>query len=185
MIDTSKHLVIAGTGRAGTSFLVKWLGASGVDIGEGLTWSERADAGYERKLTDENLPTVVKDPWLFAYCDQVDPDIIGELVIPMRNLPEAAASRTAKHGAGLHGYYAMVAGGMIVEINDRDQENVLARGFHNLIYWATSFSIPYRTVIFPRTVNDASYCVEQFESWLPDKSSAFKAHAELARAKDR
>ena len=192
MIDTSKHLVIAGTGRAGTSFLVMWLGDSGVDIGDDLTWSTTADAGYERKYSifigptkPDTLPKVVKDPWLFAYCDDVKVGTIGELVIPIRDLGDAAASRVAKHGKGFNGYFAMVAGGMIVEINQQDEERILAQGFHKLIHWATDAEIPYRTISFPRLVNDAEYCVDQFKTWLPDPEVALQAHKDLARKKEK
>ena len=65
------HLVIAGTGRAGTSFLVRYLTELGLDTslsrqGEAAFWDEAANAGLEEFPivgSGANLPYVVKSPW--------------------------------------------------------------------------------------------------------------------------
>ena len=62
-----RHAVIAGTGRAGTSFLVRFLKACGLDTGATeMPFDARARAGLERNLLDEGAAYVVKDPWLFV-----------------------------------------------------------------------------------------------------------------------
>src|SRR6516225_7327711 len=66
------HLVIAGTGRAGTTFLVEFLGACGLDVGASHHWLERQRAGMEHYLLAPDCPYVAKDPWLFAYCEALD-----------------------------------------------------------------------------------------------------------------
>jgi hypothetical protein len=64
-----KHLIIAGTGRAGTSFLVRYLTELGLDTtlarnGERAGWDAEANAGLENLLVwGEKLPYVVKSPW--------------------------------------------------------------------------------------------------------------------------
>jgi hypothetical protein len=63
--------MIAGTGRAGTSFLVRYLAEIGLNThlstqGE-TSWDESANAGLEDDpilARPEDLPYVVKFPWL-------------------------------------------------------------------------------------------------------------------------
>ena len=97
--EPSRHLLIAGTGRAGTSFLVRYLHALGLDThiarqGD-RQWDEAAQAGLEDiplGLAPGSLPYVVKSPWLTECIDQVLAEgaiAIDAVVIPVRDLAEA------------------------------------------------------------------------------------------------
>src|SRR5262245_45403961 len=94
-----RHLLITGTGRAGTTFLVQLLGRLGLDIGFADPDGEIAphcNAGLEWNLSDPNAPYVVKNPRL---CDDLAGVLaaggvaIDHVVIPIRDLHEAAESR--------------------------------------------------------------------------------------------
>lgn len=91
------HAVVAGTGRSGTSFLVRLFDACGLETGlDANAWYSRARAGHEYALdSNEPLPYVVKDPRLFTYCEDVDLDsiTIDALILPVRDLMLAARSR--------------------------------------------------------------------------------------------
>jgi hypothetical protein len=72
------HILIAGTGRSGTSFLVRYLDALGLDTRmsrEGdLWWSESANAGLEDLPLAQNLnnlPYVIKSPWIGEFIEQL------------------------------------------------------------------------------------------------------------------
>ena len=163
------HLVIAGTGRAGTSFLVRWLDACGLDVGTGLTFFAGANAGLERSLLGENLPYVVKDPWLWTYCDQVDPELVDVLVVPMRDLTHAAESRVRQElASGSHhgGYVGYTAGGMVVPASATDQARTLAVGFHELVWWAVRNEVPLVFFEYPRMVDDVEYASARLASML-------------------
>jgi hypothetical protein len=171
--------VIAGTGRAGTSFLVHFLEACGLDTGAPeLPFDARARAGLERNLLDESAAYVVKDPWLFAYCDQIDPDEVQveALLVPVRELATAATSRILQEritmadtfwadlpASDVHG---MVTGGAVYSLDPVDEARILAVGFHRLILWATVRRIPLFLVEFPRIVNDGEYLVDTLWPWL-------------------
>ena len=96
MAETEHHLLITGTGRAGTSFLVKYLAELGLDTHledpDGASWDEVAHAGLEDLLLLEqpkHLPYVIKSPWLTEYIDQVlarDDIAIDGVIIPVRNI---------------------------------------------------------------------------------------------------
>lgn len=184
------HLVIAGTGRAGTSFLVKWLDACGLDVGSGLAWHRKADAGLERNLLDAIAaggPYVVKDPWLWTYCDRVDPAEIDVLVLPMRELQQAAWSRVKRqmdNGSTVGPFTASTPGGMIHELNTTDQARILAIGFYELLWWAQTNGVRTIFPLFPRIVNDPSYALDMFRRWLArhtDPDKAVDAHRRIAR----
>ena len=97
----SDHILIGGTGRAGTTLLVQMFTILGFDTG----YSEKqvlcdidgiSKAGLERvSLREPDLPQVIKSPWL---SDHVEDALsrgfrVGVAIIPVRNLFEAAESR--------------------------------------------------------------------------------------------
>ena len=102
--ESRHHLIVTGTGRAGTSFLVRYLTAMGLETRISLygdcQWDESANAGLEDLPrcdgTPARLPYVIKTPWM---CEVIDPlltasgMVIDAVVIPVRDLVEAATSR--------------------------------------------------------------------------------------------
>src|ERR1700689_3531840 len=91
------HVLIAGTGRAGTSFLVRYLTELGLDTnvkrrGEAVAWDEHANAGLE-ELPIRNVagdqPYVIKSPWLYQIIDDILADqtfAVDAVIIPVRDL---------------------------------------------------------------------------------------------------
>ena len=110
-----KHVVITGTGRAGTSFLMQLLTNLGLDTGFSPGQSAmdpNARAGMEiplilaveRDSQPESkipqfpgyFPYIIKDTWFISYPQKIleNPDIsIEHVFIPMRDLHGAAESR--------------------------------------------------------------------------------------------
>lgn len=179
-----RHLVIAGTGRSGTSFLVEWLAASGLDVGEfdPDEYHPAARAGWERSLMADDLPFVVKDPWLFTYCHDVDPDVIEALVLPLRRLSDAAASRVRveRDAGATRDVWGWTNGGALLSLDITDQARLLAAGFYELLQWAVAADVPTVLLHYPRLVDDADYCIARFEQWLPDADRARAAHQWVA-----
>ncbi|MGA2473120.1 MAG: hypothetical protein ABSG39_06470 [Acidimicrobiales bacterium] len=188
--------MIAGTGRAGTSFLVQFLEACGLDTGATeMPFDARARAGLERNLLDERAPYIVKDPWLFAYCDQIDQSEVEveALLVPVRELAAAATSRILQERitmadslwadlppSDVHG---MVTGGVVYSLDPLDEARILAVGFHRLILWATARQIPLFLLEFPRIVNDAEYLIDTLWPWLGahcERDRAMSAFASVA-----
>jgi hypothetical protein len=163
-IDTKRHhLLISGTGRAGTTFLVQLLGRLGLDIGYDNPAAEIAPhclAGLERDLGDPTAPYVVKNPRL---CDELDSfmnrgDIaIDHILIPMRDLYEAAESRrdvVRRVGANLGD---RVIGGTWPGTDPHRQEEALALKFYALMRAISQHDIPHTLLEFPRLAQDANY----------------------------
>ena len=71
-----EHILITGTGRAGTTFLVELLTNLGLETGfDSSTIATKknkiARAGLEHTFKNSNCPYVVKDPNFFEYADEV------------------------------------------------------------------------------------------------------------------
>ena len=85
-----RHTIITGTGRTGTTFLVKLLTNLGLDTGfEPGTMKIHPDsnAGLELDVKNRYAPYIVKNPWI---CDQIEEIadsreiVIDYAIVPMR-----------------------------------------------------------------------------------------------------
>lgn len=184
-----KHLVIAGTGRAGTSFLVRFLTDLGLDthisrFGDGA-WDEAAQAGLENGFwdTSADLPYVVKSPWAYQFIEQTLANSAIEIeavVIPIRNLIDAATSRTIVEFRNIHQRAPWMAeikrtwwdcgptaGGTVFSLNPVDQARVLAVGFHHLVERLVDADVPIVFVAFPRLAEEPEYLFKKLKPILP------------------
>jgi hypothetical protein len=202
----ARHLLIAGTGRAGTSFLVRYLTALGLDThlartGNQATWDEHAQAGLEDLPLSglDDLPYVIKSPWSY----QVLHDVLANgslqfdaVVMPMRDLTEAAASRSIVEMHALHRaypwmselgetweHYGHTPGGVVYSLNPVDQSRLLAVGFYQLLEHLVRAEVPTIFLSFPRLIEDADYLYRKLAAILPETitpEAARVAHAAIA-----
>ena len=202
-----RHLAIAGTGRAGTSFLVRYLTDLGMETtlsrhGDTAIWDEKANAGLEENLATSSagdLPYVVKSPWLFESIDLVlsRPDIILDaVVVPVRDLVEAATSRTVLERQAVHQAapwmvecdrswetWGTTAGGLLYSLNPLDEGRLLAVGFHHLLERLTAAEVPVVLLAFSKFARDPKYLYRQLRPWLPSSVTellAIEVHQKLA-----
>lgn len=202
-----KHLLIAGTGRAGTSFLVKYLSELGLDThlsrhGAQAYWDEQAHAGLEDMPLvgdDRSLPYVVKSPYAYQFIDALlarDDIQLDGVIIPIRDLIEAASSRSLTEIQHLQRsvpwlpqldktweQWALTPGGVVYSLNVLDQARLLALGFHHLVQRLTRAGIRISFVHFPEMIGDADYLFRQLQCFLPHTVSietARTAHARIA-----
>ena len=188
----SEHLVIAGTGRAGTSALVRFLGACGLPVGD-ATWFERARAGLEHRLAP-GAPYVVKDPALGLYCDQVDMTSlhVDVLVLPVRDLEDATDSRLYVEHLRLADSHLTelssdivslgTAGGALVSLHPLDVARTLAILEHRVLRWAARWDIPVVLLDFPRFTSDDDHLIGRLWPYIEpfsDRETARAAFAEV------
>ncbi|MBS9477636.1 hypothetical protein [Ancylobacter radicis] len=197
------HLVITGTGRAGTSFLVQYLHHNGFDTHLGrhpeATLDAAANAGLEDHLLTARLgsyPYVVKSPWIALNPETaIPPEVtVDAFIVPVRALEEAAASRVILERAAMHrsapwmaempasfDHWGPVPGGMVYALSVEDQARILAVGFHNLVQYAIRRDIPLVFLDFPRFIEDGDYLFSQLSAVLPmERERALAAHAVLS-----
>jgi hypothetical protein len=93
------HVIISGTGRAGTTVLMQILTKLGLNTGFTDPWSAidtNCHAGMECDIRQPNAPYIVKSPWLCDYLEDVmrsQSVVIDRAIIPVRDLFAAAESR--------------------------------------------------------------------------------------------
>jgi hypothetical protein len=155
----ARKVIIAGTGRAGTTLLVQILTDLGLDTGfaPDAPIDERAAAGLELPAAARNAPRIVKSPhlsrWLAGLLDEGRVEV-EHVIIPIRDLEVAAASRVrmAHYGADLHTW-----GGLFGTTRATRQREALALIEYELLYTIARYDLPHTLLEFPRFAQDWEY----------------------------
>lgn len=189
--------MIAGTGRAGTTLLMRIFIRLGLPTG--FTFDDVASvekltgrAGLEQyvfNLDFENMPEIIKSPYL---CDLLEVALIqkrvavDQIIIPIRDLHQATNSRVrvsdveSKNGVAP----LLAAGGMWETTDPEQQKNVLANKFYNLVNTAVSFQIPMIFLFFPKFAQDADYVVEKLGTFLKKRYAISERALRQAHAQE-
>lgn len=205
--NPERHLIIAGTGRAGTSFLVRYLTELGLDTtlarnGDRAGWDAEANAGLETLLVSgADLPYVVKSPWIGEYIKQILKEErfkIDAVIAPVRDLVEAATSRVVLERRAIHQHnpwmaerlertwetYGHTPGGLVYSLDPLDQARLLAVQFHQLVLKISEAGIPLVFPVFPRIAADWEYLHKSLLPILPPEITEELARAAHARVAD-
>jgi hypothetical protein len=194
------HLLIAGTGRAGTSLLVRILHACGLDTeisrrGGAVFWDDHANAGIENiPIVGDDHPYVVKSPFSYQFIRELlaRADIkLDGVLIPVRDLDEAVASRIILELRHRYEYllefasqveetwrdWGTVPGGVTYSLEPLDQARILAHSLHRIIEPLVDAEIPIHFLKFPKFTQDIEYLHRRLIPVLPDGISfaAFSA----------
>ncbi len=173
-----KHIVITGTGRCGTSFLVQLLTRLGLDTGFVANELEEAldpvgRAGLEGNIKSPNAPYVVKSPNISNYIheiledDQIQLDMV---IVPIRDIDDATESRVKVSKANLErkgmirrvlGSKRGFAGGMINTSNPEKQVAILLRSLSHLLVTCAKHDQPLMLIHYPRLLEDPLYLFEK------------------------
>jgi hypothetical protein len=186
-----RHLLVAGTGRTGTTALVRYLTGLGLEThlakhGNAAAFDNAAQAGLEDiplSAITPDLPYVIKSPWSYQVVEQMldDPEIaLDGAVLPVRNLVDAAASRTIRQLHAMHQEtpgmtqmlntweeWGVTPGGTVFSLNPIDQARLLAVGFHRLIERLVQADVPVLLLAFPRFAIDSDYLHRKLAPLLP------------------
>jgi hypothetical protein len=182
-----KHVVITGTGRAGTTFLVKLLTDLGLETGFSVdnmesVMSQIARAGLEYDLRQENSPFIIKDPSFCDYAAEVmrrDDIIIEHVVIPIRDLREAAESRRYVEKLRVSRWSfikrlkhkfspRVIAGGLWHTHSQKPgkQEEALLGKIYQLLLAIAEKNVPVTFMLFPKIVLDCPYLFDKLQPIL-------------------
>ena len=188
------HLLIAGTGRAGTSLLVRILHACGLDTeisrrGGAVFWDEHANAGIENiPIVGDDHPHVVKSPFSYQFIRELlaRPGIkIDGVLIPVRDLDEAVASRIILELRHRYEHlvefasqveetwrdWGTVPGGVTYSLEPLDQARILAHSLHRIIEPLVDAEIPIHFLKFPKFTQDIEYLHRRLLPVLPAEIS--------------
>lgn len=172
------HVIISGTGRSGTTFLVQLLTALGLDTGfknaNQLPVLANCNAGLELDVRQEDSPYIVKNPWLCDYIQEVlsDPNIvIDHAFIPIRNMQDAAKSRAYVNETTDHTKFPDgVPGGFWYASDLNEQENVLGKQLYKLIFHLSKAETPITFIHYPRLTQDCDYLYSKLVPLLQEIS---------------
>lgn len=168
------HIVICGTGRAGTTLLVRILRNSGLDTG----FSEDdiselrehySNAGLETKALKKarvaRLPDVIKNPKFFEYAGEGLSEgwlHVDRMIIPIRDIDEVLASRKRVTQRTFWEYFTRkgLRGGFVGgPQNIFNQRAVMLNHFFRNVHLAVEYQIPITFLSFPRFVSDEEYFI--------------------------
>lgn len=163
--NTKHHVIISGTGRAGTTFLVQLLTSLGLDTGFDSPFSQyhsHCNAGMEQDIRDSNAPYIIKSPWLCDYIEEVLINkniVIDHAFIPIRDLFSAAESRRyiERNFKNVKEENNNLPGGLWHTEDPKRQEEILANQLYKLIFHLTLNEIPFTFLHFPKIATDSEY----------------------------
>ena len=163
-----RHIIISGTGRAGTTFLVQLLTRLGLETG--YSWPTPAVdpiclAGLEHDLREPDAPYICKHPAMCEYLPSLLDSgevVVDHAIIPMRDLRDAATSR--RRVQRLNDTATDVAGGLVGTTILGRQEQVLAVRFYDLVFGLVRHGVPITFIEFPRSVEDSVYLLERLRT---------------------
>lgn len=165
------HVVITGTGRTGTTFLVQLFTFLGFDTGfsreAALASVNRVSrAGLEfSHLQPGRWPYVVKSPRIAQVLQRLleTAQVRVKLVIlPVRAAADAAASRIRVSREGER------QGGMWLAPTEARQQGALLNVNHTLLCTIARFRVPHVLLHFPTLVQDGDYLFAVLEPMLRD-----------------
>jgi hypothetical protein len=193
---SQSHAIIAGTGRAGTTFLVHLLTALGVDTGFTLEEIPReiysdANAGLEWDPRDPRAPYLIKNPLFFALAQEMLENskiYIDHVFIPIRNIDDVALSRIAVSTLAKNnmGAVPLTAPGGMVEVDSEDsQTNILSAQLIELLLTLSKHDVPITLIHFPTLVTDPEYLYKKLAPLISRVPfSEFLAHFEAIAKPD-
>jgi len=178
-----RHIMISGTGRAGTSFLVQLMTRLGLETGfteTSLRLNENARAGLEWDIRKQNAPYIVKSPF---FCDhaadvlQRSDIALDHVLIPIRDIHAAAESRRFVVKSALAKLPLLrrlkatikppkVPGGLFNTKRPGKQEKVLLEKMHKLLLALSAAQIPVTLLQYPKLVRESAYLYQKLEPIL-------------------
>ena len=183
--NDSGKVVIAGTGRAGTTLLVQVLTDLGLDTGfePDAPIDAGVNAGLERSVEGPDAPWIVKSPDLSRKLGAIldaGRARVDHVIIPIRDLDVAAASRirNTKYGSDLHTW-----GGLLGTNRATRQRDALTGMLYELLYTVARHDLDHTFLLFPRFTTDWEYTHAQLGFLAPDISADRWRQALAARVK--
>ena len=168
-------MLIAGTGRTGTSFLMQLLTNLGLDTGfkKGVQLEQGCNAGLESHLSNINKWNyIVKNPRFSLVLNKINADIdIEHIIIPIRDYRKVAESRE-RNGKKNGGFWMA---------EDYDNQ-ILANAYltQTLIEDIATFNIPHTFIWFDNMITSVDYLYDKISNIFNiDKSDFVKEYNEI------
>ena len=172
-----KHVIITGTGRTGTSFIVQILTVLGLDTGfkPDKIAIHRISRGGLESHNYEDSSYILKNPRFCYYAKDIfnrSNIQIEHIFVPIRNLYQAAESRRHVVKYRKDGTIVTVRGGLVGTSSMKRgvQEDELLKMIYNLMLDTSETFIPLTLINYPRLTKDSSYLYKKLKPILKDVS---------------
>lgn len=185
------HVIISGTGRCGTTFLVQLFTALGLDTGFETPYDNIfhfSKAGMEKDIRANDAPYIIKNPWLCDYIEEVlslEHIKIDYAIIPIRDLYSASESRrvVSKEYSKNNFDTNDIPGGLWHTDIPEMQEVILAKQLYKLIYFLTVYDVPMVFLYFPKLAKEPTYLYNKLKIILdlPNKNRFNKIFSEISK----
>ena len=170
--EVRHHVIITGTGRAGTTFLMELLTSLGLDTGYqdyANLIDQSSKAGLEKDIREENTPYIVKNP---SLCDMLaeilekGSIVVDHAFVPVRDIGAAARSRERVVNRAISYNEKRKWGGFWDAADVNQQEAVLRHKLSELIVTLAQHDVATTLLAFPRLVQDAPYLYAKLQPVL-------------------
>jgi hypothetical protein len=165
-----EHIYITGTGRSGTTFLIKLF--TFLNLNTGFTKEtyntyiyKNCSSGMEKQYND--IYTIIKNPNIIENIENIIKDDsikIKKIIIPIRNYKSAAISRV-NHGKD--------NGGLWNATDEESQINFYYKLIANYIYYMTKYNIDTIFLDFDQIISDKVYLYTQLKCILDEYNIHF------------
>jgi hypothetical protein len=166
-----EKILISGTGRCGTTFLIKLFTFLEFDTGytrdtyKNFIFSN-CNSGMEKCYNDKYY--ILKNPKFISNIDEILEDkniIIKTVIIPIRDLKLSALSRVK---------YNNNNGGLWNAVDEETQITYYNKVLSNYLYYMTKYDINTIFINFEQMVNDKQYLFNKLKSILDEKNIEFE-----------
>ena len=162
-----EKVLITGTGRCGTTFLIKLFSFLGFNTGYNRDNYKpciisNCNSGMERNYEEDYY--ILKNPTFMSDIEKIIQDksiTIKNVIIPIRDLNISAKSRVK------HGYNA---GGLWCANDELSQINFYKNILTNYIFISTKYDINTIFIDFDRMINDKTYLFYKLKIILDEKN---------------
>jgi hypothetical protein len=170
-------ILITGTGRSGTTFLIKLFSFLDYDTGYNKdtymnSISKNCNSGMERKYTEKYY--ILKNPSFIVNIANIMNDKtvnIKQVIITIRDYNESANSR-ARIGRGKDG-------GLWNAKDKETQQTFYAQIISNYVYFMTKYEINTIFIDFDKMVNDKEYLFNKLKIILDEKNINFTYFSDI------
>jgi hypothetical protein len=171
-----EKILITGTGRCGTTFLIKLFSFLGFDTGFDRTnyknfISANCNSGMERLYNEKFY--ILKNPNFLVNINSILQDKsvkIKSVIIPMREIKKSAVSRVNHKNN---------AGGLLGAVDEKSQIRFFNHMISNYIYFMTKYDINTIFIDFEKMVNDKSYLFDKIKNILDEKNIEFEQFSNI------
>lgn len=171
----NEKIYITGTGRCGTTFLIKIFSFLNFDTGFNLSNYEKfistnCNSGMETVYNANHY--IIKNPTIIQDIEKIiNSDIkIKYVIIPIRDYMESAKSRTLHNNNN---------GGLWNAFNETEQILFYNKIMSEYLYWMVKYDIPTIFLDFNKMTTDKKYLYDKIQNILNEKNIDFDTYSKI------